>query len=348
MEREEPAGSDVLPLRAPRTLIALAIVLMGLGVLMSPAAFIALGPLRGSLTSDNDLTRHTAELTTVGFRVVSIAASLLLSLILLRWQRFTGSRAVQALASHQVPQAEEDLLGVVNNRSLHVGIGLVLIALAYVVVSPRLVSAGLRDWIAGETGIIERGTAVLFLASSGVIFAVVYRLRSAIRDGSDKRRIVWLSLLGLFFFVCFGEEISWGQRILGLETLDAMKGINVQDENNLHNLMGYLADHLFILGVLVYGALLPLLAGRFTFWRRALRWFGLPIASVGLAICFALASGIHDWTIYRFAPRLELRAAELRELLTGACFFLLALESYRVGSLAPPEPESTPESTPTS
>lgn len=34
---------------------------------------------------------------------------------------------------------------------------------------------------------------------------------------------------------CAGEEISWGQRILGFETPDALREVNRQDEFTLHN-----------------------------------------------------------------------------------------------------------------
>lgn len=43
-------------------------------------------------------------------------------------------------------------------------------------------------------------------------------------------------LLFLFFFVCFGEEISWGQRLLGITTPECLQEINSQDEINIHNL----------------------------------------------------------------------------------------------------------------
>jgi hypothetical protein len=33
-----------------------------------------------------------------------------------------------------------------------------------------------------------------------------------------------------------GEEISWGQRLVGWTTPEALGGVNVQDETNLHNI----------------------------------------------------------------------------------------------------------------
>lgn len=40
--------------------------------------------------------------------------------------------------------------------------------------------------------------------------------------------------IGMFFVA--GEEISWGQRILGIQTPFALKGVNVQNEITVHNL----------------------------------------------------------------------------------------------------------------
>ena len=43
-------------------------------------------------------------------------------------------------------------------------------------------------------------------------------------------------MLGIVFFVGLGEEISWGQRILNIETPEAIKEINAQGELTIHNL----------------------------------------------------------------------------------------------------------------
>jgi hypothetical protein len=240
---------------------------------------------------------------------------------------------MQVLAAHRVPPAESRFLQIAWSRSLLIGVGTTAVLLSYAVLSPGWLPEDVRALARGESGLIERGTALIFLVNCVLAFAVVNRLRRTIRGGSDVRRIAWMSLLGTFFFVCVGEELSWGQRILGIETLDALKGLNVQDENNLHNMLGYLADHLFIAGIIAYGTLLPLIAARYPFWRRALHWLGLPIASVGLALSFAVVSCIHDWMLAPLRPPIELPGAEIRELLTSLCLLLLLVESWRVSSL---------------
>ena len=47
---------------------------------------------------------------------------------------------------------------------------------------------------------------------------------------------VFLFCLGLVFFTGFGEEISWGQRIINFQTPDIIEKHNVQKEFNFHNL----------------------------------------------------------------------------------------------------------------
>jgi len=327
MDDDVTREGDLTLVSRPKILIATA-VLFGLAALVTtPSLLIALGPLRASLVSDNELTRRTAELTILGFRAVCLCVALLVAVVLVRWKPVVGSPAVRALALHPVPTFERDFLGTLVNRSFAVVVAMSVLSVVYLAVSPSLLSMPMQRWIASEAGIVERGTALLFLVSSVIAFVIVNRVRRRLLDAREMRRLVWVVLLGLFFFLCFGEELSWGQRILEIETLEAMKGINVQDENNLHNMMGYLADHLFILGVFVYGFLLPALGTKYDFVRRACHWVGFPIASFGLAIGFALASGVHEWTVYRFLPETQLRAAEVRELLAGTGFILLMLES---------------------
>ncbi|MCI5211107.1 MAG: hypothetical protein D3910_20495 [Candidatus Electrothrix sp. ATG2] len=126
-----------------------------------------------------------------------------------------------------------------------------------------------------------------------------------------------------------GEEISWGQRIMEIETIEIMKQINVQGENNLHNLFGYFADHAFIGAIFMFGFVLPVLANRNLFIRQLCDFIGLPVASIGLAIGFLMISLVHDWTLYLIFDKVtSLRMAELREFLTSIALLLLMIESW--------------------
>lgn len=183
-----------------------------------------------------------------------------------------------------------------------------------------------------EDGVIEQASAVLFLSCSIVAILV------AVRSVSRNRRIIH-AILAIGFFLFFGEEISWGQRIFGFQTNEIIKNINVQNETNVHNLLGYFADHLFIAGVFFFGVVLTALRSAHPFWDRLFRKIGLPTASIGLAIGFFLISLLHDWTVYALIPSSSLRIAELRELLTALAFLLLMRESMRLGE--PGKPKAT-------
>jgi hypothetical protein len=74
--------------------------------------------------------------------------------------------------------------------------------------------------------------------------------------------------------------------------------INAQDEFNVHNSFGFAADHIFIIGVIMYGFVMPILANQSQFLHRLFDLTGLPFTSLGLAVGFALASVLQDWSFY--------------------------------------------------
>ena len=107
-----------------------------------------------------------------------------------------------------------------------------LLCLATAAVAVGMYVGGGRDVIrklCAEDGVIENLTALLYFAASAlfVFGAVVLRGRN-----------VWLWGLALMCFLVAGEEISWGQRIIGVQTPEALRERNVQGEMNLHNIEG--------------------------------------------------------------------------------------------------------------
>lgn len=110
-----------------------------------------------------------------------------------------------------------------------------------------------------EDRIVEWGTFWLFLAAS------VLGLRRSIRE-----RRLFDGLVALFCLFVAGEEISWGQRLLGYAPPEVFLANNFQQEANLHNLaQWFLQPKWFLMTMLAsYGVLLPLLA-------RAPRWRAL-------------------------------------------------------------------------
>ncbi|CAN1722414.1 conserved membrane protein of unknown function [Hyphomicrobium sp. 1Nfss2.1] len=150
-----------------------------------------------------------------------------------------------------------------------------------------LAESGLEDHFA------ENATAALYLAASLLVLGayVSSRTQPAKFFGRDTVGNLWLPLLAIFFFVCFGEEVSWGQRVFGWGTPDAWKEVNGHHETNLHNLLDNAQlGTLRILTVIAlgYGVLVPL-ADRYWPWgRRTIAWFGMPVPPLEAAGLFVM------------------------------------------------------------
>ena len=115
-------------------------------------------------------------------------------------------------------------------------------ALVLAVPHPRL-----YHFLIDEDHVIEWSQFFAILAAS-VVFALAAR-----RAQQARRRVLTILflLVAVGAFVVAGEEISWGQRLLGLTTPDALKDINHQGETNIHNISSL--QRVFNLGELVVG-----------------------------------------------------------------------------------------------
>ena len=114
-------------------------------------------------------------------------------------------------------------------------------------------------WFHAENGVIENATAAVLVCACTM--AVFVLKRSAALEMVWVRRWLALMLLGTVYFT--GEEISWGQQILGWETprwYSEATG-NRQNETNLHNINSWFNQkprHLFQAWVIVGGIFVPL------------------------------------------------------------------------------------------
>lgn len=118
-----------------------------------------------------------------------------------------------------------------------------------------VVSTSLFHLFLDEDRVVEQLQFVLIFAAAVVFFAAAIRARRAGRQ--------WLPVLYLIValgsFVTAGEEISWGQRIFGLQTPDVLEPINQQGESNIHNVP--IVQRLFNIAELsagLYGFLIPI------------------------------------------------------------------------------------------
>jgi len=117
-----------------------------------------------------------------------------------------------------------------------------------------------NDWFNGEDdGILEYGQFLVIAAAFVVALAT---LPAAWRRG-PRWLFGWVLLAALCCFYVAGEEVSWGQHIVGWSTPEAWSELNDQNETNLHNVSSWLDQkprHLLSLGVIVGGFVIPLYA----------------------------------------------------------------------------------------
>lgn len=88
------------------------------------------------------------------------------------------------------------------------------------------------EWIIAEDGPLEYGNALGFAIAAILLGLSAWRYLR--RRGSTVIAGILALLAGGSAFVAL-EEISWGQRIFGLETPAGLERVNTQSELNLHN-----------------------------------------------------------------------------------------------------------------
>lgn len=103
-------------------------------------------------------------------------------------------------------------------------------------------------------------TLQFFIISLALIVAL-----TALRDidwRSQRPLGAWFALAALSCFYVAGEEVSWGQHIMGWETSEGWAQINDQQETNVHNTSSWLDQKprlILLIGIALGGLIFPLL-----------------------------------------------------------------------------------------
>jgi hypothetical protein len=324
--RGSPVSKGFMMSRSILFLAALCAV--ALSLIMSPDRLASVGIMDDSLASDNLLTRNTA-LDTIAATRLALGVLAVVLAILAVW-----APRIEALPWFQrrlregssFPARYEDHQRKVFTPTARLALSGCLLAIVYLMVGNRIFDQQTLDWLNVEDGVLEWLSALLLLAASGL----AVKLSRAMPIKAHRWMHVFMAVV---FFVMFGEEISWGQRLLGFSTPEAMAQINVQNEVNLHNSFGYLFDHLFILCFFLWGCVVPLLYWKIPIWRWFQSRLGLPFASAGLSLAMLAATLFQpQLTDTLFGTVSGLRVAELRETLSALCLLLLVVESKRLTS----------------
>ena len=204
-----------------------------------------------------------------------------------------------------------------------VGVAVAVSALWFIYL--HFTSPGFLGWLTHEDSVTETLSALLYLLA-GALFLVIW-----VRSGFGRTFILGYALL---FILVGGEEISWGQRLIGLETPERLGQSNVQGEINLHNIDG-IHQHIRLVGlgvVLVIAILMPLAQRFVPFFAGLFRKLVIPVVPLWtvpvtlLAVAFMVAPRLLDIPTFRFD--------EIGELYLSVTFAIFALErggARRVG-----------------
>ena len=130
----------------------------------------------------------------------------------------------------------------------------IAVFLGYAVYLSRSDPDAFRHALVVEDGFVEWMTVIVLIVTMIVCFRRVIVLR-------QHRSLLFLfvtGLVGLFCLFGAGEEISWGQRIVGLESPEFFQDNNAQGEIGLHNLVVEIDGKRVKLNKLIFGTGLAL------------------------------------------------------------------------------------------
>lgn len=179
---------------------------------------------------------------------------------------------------------------------------------------------------AKEDGTVEYATSFM-LFSIGIL--QFYRLIYLRKYKNLFWRVGVLGFVILFFFGA-GEEISWGQRILGIESSEYFVQNNAQQEMNLHNLIvggtkinKLIFSQLLTFVLVIYLLILPILYRKYGTIKNLMAAFAVPLVRWHHSIAFIIAS-----FALIFIP--SSKKWELYELAFAIIFFLIFLNPHNV------------------
>lgn len=186
-------------------------------------------------------------------------------------------------------------------------------------------------WLATEDALGENLTALLYGVSGFLI--IIHCLRKNKRNASSWRTAILPLLLGIFFILVAGEEISWGQRILGISTPDVIRDRNIQGEMNFHNLTFFdknaslLDQHRALnLFALLFGIVFPL--GYFFVRRIRILFNSVNFPISPLACCGFFVFGLlQSQTIAKLY--IHWSHTEVKELVFSFGVFFFAISQFR-------------------
>jgi hypothetical protein len=207
------------------------------------------------------------------------------------------------------------------------------------------------DSLIGEDRFYETLGAAGLLVAAIAFVLTARRVHGAGAETGASRAKPWiLGFVGLFLFLAAGEEISWGQRFLGISTPESIREVNTQGETNLHNIEGIQGkgDLLFQLFWGSLFVLVPLVALASRRVRELAERF-FVVAPAGIAVVLIVnyiasnvASEVLDGSAYTSIYPLTHATTELKEAIVSVTIGVAAILVLRASPRRVPAPTATP------
>lgn len=179
-------------------------------------------------------------------------------------------------------------------------------------------------WLLAEDSMVEWLQVLCLVGAGSFLSFLAIRLSKSGQKGTAL--VYGLVAVGSWFLA--GEEISWGQRIFGWQTPEALEQVNRQGETTLHNIRGVqeLVPAAMLLASL-YGACAPLVwAAVRARWTKATPMH-LLIPPLSLVPAFALAAGYRLFRLFVW-PAADYGISEYSEVMELCLYLGLALFSW--------------------
>jgi tetratricopeptide (TPR) repeat protein len=172
------------------------------------------------------------------------------------------------------------------------------------------------NYFVAEDSWVEYGTFVLCFWAGLLVFA-------SMKTDQSLRRLGYILFCLALMFVAM-EEISWGQRLLGIKTPHIIAQHNYQSEISIHNISFFPSQFLISLAILIWAGVIPQLL-RIRWANSLINQFGVPVVSLNILPYF-----IFGFIVKNF--NLVIKHEELGELIFGLGFYIYALGLWRKAS----------------
>lgn len=185
------------------------------------------------------------------------------------------------------------------NKVEKVVLSFVFICILIGVVWSRISDSSFKHYYVREDHFIEWMQFIGLFLGAMLCFYRTWILR-------HKRSVIFLLatfVLGALFFFGAGEEISWGQRIFGVQSSEFFLKNNAQGETNLHNLVvGGVKINKLVFGLIlsivvgIYFIILPVLYRKFSLAKKWINRLAMPLPTWAHIVSYLLVFGLSELT----------------------------------------------------